>query len=90
MKVVSAAKLRKAQEAIYASRPYSEKLYEVLAHLSAHVDMSAHPLLEVCLPFSFPDQFQGRKLGTVGSFGINYNLGVRNSEKLEKSSEKSP
>jgi hypothetical protein len=28
--------------------------------------------LEVCLPFSFPDQLQGRKLGTVGSFGINY------------------
>ena len=47
MKVVSAAKLRKAQEAIYASRPYSERLYEVLARLSAHVDMSAHPLLEV-------------------------------------------
>jgi F-type H+-transporting ATPase subunit gamma len=47
MKVVSAAKLRKAQEAIYASRPYSERLYEMLAHLSAHVDMSAHPLLEV-------------------------------------------
>ncbi len=47
MKVVSAAKLRKAQEAIYASRPYSERLYEMLAHLSAHVDVSAHPLLEV-------------------------------------------
>jgi len=47
MKVVSAAKLRKAQEAIYASRPYSERLYEMIAHLSAHVDISAHPLLEV-------------------------------------------
>jgi F-type H+-transporting ATPase subunit gamma len=47
MKVVSAAKLRKAHEVIYASRPYSERLYEVLAHLSAHVDMSVHPLLEV-------------------------------------------
>ena len=47
MKVVSAAKLRKAQEAIYASRPYSDRLYEVLSHLASHVDMSVHPLLEV-------------------------------------------
>jgi hypothetical protein len=29
-------------------------------------------LLEVCLPFSFPDQPQGRKLGTLRPFGINY------------------
>lgn len=34
MKVVSAAKLRRAQELIYASRPYSERLYEVLKSLS--------------------------------------------------------
>jgi len=47
MKVVSAAKLRKAQEAIYASRPYSERLYDVLSHLAFHVDTSVHPLLEV-------------------------------------------
>ncbi|WP_448583306.1 F0F1 ATP synthase subunit gamma [Thermocrinis sp.] len=47
MKVVSAAKLRKAQEAIYASRPYSERLYEVLSNLASRVDMNAHPLLEV-------------------------------------------
>ncbi|WP_333784919.1 F0F1 ATP synthase subunit gamma [Thermocrinis sp.] len=47
MKVVSAAKLRKAQEAIYASRPYSERLYEVLSNLASRVDMNTHPLLEV-------------------------------------------
>lgn len=47
MKVVSAAKLRKAQEAIYASRPYSEKLYEMISHLFTRSGISDHPLLEV-------------------------------------------
>ncbi|HIP43359.1 MAG TPA: F0F1 ATP synthase subunit gamma [Aquifex aeolicus] len=47
MKVVSAAKLRKAQELVYASRPYSEKIYELVAHLSKHVDAEENPLFEV-------------------------------------------
>jgi len=34
MKVVSAAKLRRAQELVYASRPYSEKIYELVGHLA--------------------------------------------------------
>lgn len=46
MKVVSAAKLRKAQELLYASRPYSERLYQVLRDLSGHIDPETHPLLE--------------------------------------------
>ncbi|MCS7262330.1 MAG: F0F1 ATP synthase subunit gamma [Aquificaceae bacterium] len=46
MKVVSAAKLRRAQELIYASRPYSEKLYEMLRSLATHIDPESHPLLE--------------------------------------------
>lgn len=47
MKVVSAAKLRRAQELIYASRPYSERLYEVLKSLSSHIDPQSHPLFEI-------------------------------------------
>ena len=35
MKMVSAAKLKKAQDAITAMRPYSEKLTELLQNLSA-------------------------------------------------------
>ncbi|ADO44586.1 ATP synthase F1, gamma subunit [Hydrogenobacter thermophilus TK-6] len=46
MKVVSAAKLRRAQELLYASRPYSERLYQVLRDLSGHIDPETHPLLE--------------------------------------------
>ncbi|MFN4320055.1 MAG: F0F1 ATP synthase subunit gamma [Aquificaceae bacterium] len=47
MKVVSAAKLRRAQEMIYASRPYSERLYEVLKSLASHIDPQSHPLFEI-------------------------------------------
>ncbi len=46
MKVVSAAKLRKAQELLYSSRPYSDKLYELIRDLAAHTQRDLHPLLE--------------------------------------------
>ena len=38
MKMVSAAKLKKAQDAITAMRPYSDKLTQVLVDLSTSVD----------------------------------------------------
>ena len=38
MKMVSAAKLKKAQDAITAMRPYSDKLTELLQNLSASLD----------------------------------------------------
>lgn len=38
MKMVSAAKLKKAQDAITAMRPYSDKLTELLQNLSAGLD----------------------------------------------------
>lgn len=47
MKVVSAAKLRKAQELILSSRPYSERLYEMLGHLSSRIGSNEHPLFQV-------------------------------------------
>lgn len=47
MKMVSAAKLRRAEEAIIAARPYADKMREVMLSLSSRVDPSAHALLEV-------------------------------------------
>ena len=41
MKMVSAAKLKKAQDAITAMRPYSSKLTELLQNLSATLDGDA-------------------------------------------------
>ncbi|MGV7221636.1 MAG: ATP synthase F1 subunit gamma [Nitrospinales bacterium] len=46
MKLVSASKLRKAQEAILRARPYAIKLMEVMNHLSARCSQDLHPLLE--------------------------------------------
>ena len=45
MKLVSASKLRRAQEAILAARPYALKMMDVLHHLSARCNHDAHPLL---------------------------------------------
>ncbi len=44
MKMVAAAKLRRAQERIFATRPYAYKIGQTIGHLKAHVDPSAHPL----------------------------------------------
>ena len=41
MKMVSAAKLKRAQDAILQLRPYAEKLREILANVTASVDASA-------------------------------------------------
>ncbi len=46
MKMVSAAKLRRAQEAMFAARPYARKMMEVLNELAARAPAHAHPLLE--------------------------------------------
>lgn len=46
MKVVSAAKLRKAQSAVVAARPYARKIQEVLGRLSASAKEVSHPFLE--------------------------------------------
>jgi len=40
MKMVSAAKLKRAQDAITQMRPYAEKLQEILSNLSATLDLS--------------------------------------------------
>jgi F-type H+-transporting ATPase subunit gamma len=46
MKMVSAAKLRRAQEAMFAARPYARKMMEVLSELASRAPAQAHPLLE--------------------------------------------
>src|SRR5947199_37615 len=45
MKLVAAAKLRRAQERILAARPYAEKMAELMSSLVARVDAAQHPLL---------------------------------------------
>lgn len=46
MKMVAAAKLRRAQERVVAARPYARQLQDVLSRLVQAVDVVNHPLLE--------------------------------------------
>ena len=49
MQMVAASKMRRAQEQVLATRPYSEKAWEILNHLAGQrgVDESTHPLLQI-------------------------------------------
>ncbi len=46
MKMVAAAKLKRAQDRVIASRPFAEKMSEVLKGLSTKVTDFSHPLLD--------------------------------------------
>jgi len=50
MKMVAAAKLRRAQDRILSGRPYAVKMLEVLNSLATRADPGAHPLLTVREP----------------------------------------
>jgi F-type H+-transporting ATPase subunit gamma len=74
MKMVSASKLRRAQERIVNARPYAQKMLRVLNSLASRVDSTAHPLLA-----QQTDAAAGRTLlivitadkGLAGSFNTN-------------------
>jgi F-type H+-transporting ATPase subunit gamma len=46
MKLVAAAKLRRAQDAILAARPYAKALSDITSEVAARAGAEAHPLLE--------------------------------------------
>jgi F-type H+-transporting ATPase subunit gamma len=46
MKMVSASKLRRAQERLMSGRPYASDMLRVLNDVAARVDPNAHPLLD--------------------------------------------
>ena len=45
MKMVAAARLRRAQERVYAVRPYANQMLTLLSSLAARIEQRAHPLL---------------------------------------------
>src|ERR1035437_751170 len=46
MKFISAAKLRRAQEGVFAARPYAKEILRVLRSAAERMESTAHPLLE--------------------------------------------
>ncbi len=71
MKMVSASKLRRAQEAVVAARPYADKMADVLSSLALREDADSHPLLD--------ERGKGKALivlvtgdrGLCGGFNVN-------------------
>lgn len=64
MKMVSAAKLKRAQDAITQMRPYAEKLQDILGNLSSSLDANENPYT------------QERAVKNVLIVGINSNRGL--------------
>jgi F-type H+-transporting ATPase subunit gamma len=71
MKMVSAAKLARAQRAITAARPYAAKLRQVLAAVAAGVDSDAHPLLARREPRRLDVVVFASDRGLCGAFNAN-------------------
>jgi len=71
MRMVAAAKLRRAQERLLRARPYAYRLNQVIGHVAARVDRNRHPLLaerppkKVCYLVITADR------GLCGSFNTN-------------------
>src|SRR5438552_3271147 len=75
MKAVAAARLRKAQEAIVALRPYAQKLDEVIADVAARSapDEKVHPLLAVREQNRVEVVVLTSDRGLAGGFNANIN-----------------
>jgi F-type H+-transporting ATPase subunit gamma len=71
MKMVAAARLRRAQESILAARPYATKMLEVLSSLAARTSAEAHPLLARREPKRIEVVVFTSDRGLCGAFNMN-------------------
>lgn len=71
MKMVSAAKLKRATNAIIQLRPYAEKLKEMLANLSASLEDGSSPFLEERVPKRVLIVVVSSNRGLAGAFNTN-------------------
>lgn len=78
MKLVSAAKLRRAQENILAARPYALKLHELISELALRADFEDHPLLAHREPRRVQLVVVTSDRGMCGAFNTNI---LRTAEK---------
>jgi F-type H+-transporting ATPase subunit gamma len=68
MKMVSAAKLRRAQDAIISARPYARKMREVVGAVAGRAGADAHPLLTAREPRKLALLLVTSDRGLCGSF----------------------
>jgi len=82
MKMVSAAKLRRAQERIFAARPYAEGTEKVLKNLAARAGDESSPLLQVHGDSRVAIVLVTADKGLCGAFNSSI---IRQAENLAKS-----
>jgi F-type H+-transporting ATPase subunit gamma len=71
MKMVSAAKLKRATNAIVQLRPYATKLKEILGNLSANLEGSSSPYIEEREPNKVLIVVVSSNRGLAGAFNMN-------------------
>lgn len=71
MKMVSAAKLKRATNAIVQMRPYADKLNEILANLSVSLEDAASPYMQVREPVRILIITVTSNRGLAGAFNTN-------------------
>jgi F-type H+-transporting ATPase subunit gamma len=86
MKMVSAAKLRRATDAIVQLRPYANKLKDLLANLSASLEDGASPYLQDRQPVRVLVVVVSSNRGLAGAFNTNV-IKAANNLIAEKYSE---
>lgn len=89
MKMVAAARLRKAQERAERARPYAEKIRQVMANLAAAAGEIEHPLLEVREENAVAFVVIGADRGLAGSYNVSVmarattEIGERDPDKVK-------
>jgi F-type H+-transporting ATPase subunit gamma len=86
MKMVSAAKLKRATNAIVQLRPYATKLKEILGNLSASLEGSSSPFIEEREPNKVLVVVVSSNRGLAGAFNMNV-IKAANNLIAEKYSE---
>ncbi len=86
MKMVSAAKLKRATNAIIQLRPYATKLKEILGNLSASLEGSTSPFIEERAPHKVLIVTVSSNRGLAGAFNMNI-IKTANNLIAEKYSE---
>ncbi len=85
MKMVAAAKLRRAQESILATRPFAQKLSQVLGNLVSRTTPDMHPLLSQRDPKRVEVLVFTSDRGLCGAFNMNL---IQRTEKFLKEEKK--
>ncbi len=71
MKMIAASRLRKAQQAIEAKRPYAQRLGDVITSLATRAEQEDHPLLAVRPPKKVLLLVLTSDRGMCGGFNVN-------------------